>query len=127
MSAFLLDTNVVVWLLTGNREAIPDPVVSALQDRANRVIVSAASTWEIAVKRSIGKLTLDDGWAPALGALDVEQLPISSLHAEAVEQLPWHHRDPFDRLLVAQAIVERATLVSADARLGAYDAPVFWG
>ena len=59
--------------------------------------MSAASVWEMAVKRSLGKLVIEDGWARALRRLGFDPLLITSIHAEAVERLPWHHRDPFDR------------------------------
>ena len=88
--------------------------------------MSAASVWEIAVKRSLGKLVIEDGWARALRRLGFDPLPITSIHAEAVERLPWHHRDPFDRLLVVQALTERLSLVSADARLAEYGPDVVW-
>jgi PIN domain nuclease of toxin-antitoxin system len=122
----LLDTNVVVWLLIGDRAAVSETAVEALTDERNRVTVSAVSVWEIAIKRSLGKLDLQDGWATALSRLDFEPLPITALHAEHVERLPWHHRDPFDRLLVAQAQLEDAALVSADARLARYGVDVVW-
>ena len=126
MKRLLLDTNVVVWLLLGDRARIPDAVVEELQDEGNDVAVSAVSVWEMAIKRSLGKLKIADGWAGALSRLDLDPLPITSLHAAAVEQLPWHHRDPFDRLLVAQASVEASALVTADPRLGAYGVDVLW-
>jgi PIN domain nuclease of toxin-antitoxin system len=122
----LLDTNVVVWLLISDHAAVSEPAVEALTDERNRVIVSAVSVWEIAIKRSLGKLDLPDGWATALSRLDFAPLPITALHAERVERLPWHHRDPFDRLLVAQAQMEDAALVSADARLARYGVDVVW-
>lgn len=125
MSALLLDTNVVVWLLTGDRSAVSKPAVDALTGD-DAVLLSAVSIWEIAIKRSLGKLRLADGWLPALRKLDFVQLPINGLHAEAVEHLPWHHRDPFDRLLVAQALIEGATLVSADSAMAVYDIEVIW-
>lgn len=125
MNGLLLDTNVVVWLLTGDRAAVSKPAVAALT-ADHRVLLSAVSIWEIAVKRSLGKLRLADGWQAALLRLDFVQLPVLGLHAEAVEDLPWHHRDPFDRLLIAQAQIERCRLVTADTRLGAYDVDVVW-
>ena len=97
-----------------------------LEDEENAVAVSAASVWEIASKRSLGTLTIADGWAPALRRLGFDPMPVTAIHAEAVERLPWHHRDPFDRLLVAQALVERLALVSADRRLAAYGVDVLW-
>lgn len=126
MRRLLLDTNVAVWLLLGNRERVPGHVVEALEDEDNLVAVSAASVWEIAIKRSLGKLTIGDAWAATLRGFGFDPLPVTAIHAEAVERLPWHHRDPFDRVLVAQSSVERLTLVSSDRRLGSYDVDVLW-
>jgi PIN domain nuclease of toxin-antitoxin system len=123
---FLLDTNVAVWLLLGDRARVSTKAVEALEDDRNEVAVSAASVWEIAIKRSLGKLTIADGWGATLRRLGFDPMPVTAVHAEAAERLPWHHRDPFDRLLVAQASVERCALVSADRRLGAYDVDVLW-
>jgi PIN domain nuclease of toxin-antitoxin system len=122
----LVDTNVLVWLLLGDRARVTETARLALEDERNRVVVSAASVWEIAVKRSVGKLTIEDGWSRALTRLGFDALPVTSIHAEAVEHLPWHHRDPFDRLLVAQAKTERLEFVSADARLTAYGIDLVW-
>ena len=122
----LLDTHVVLWLLLGDRSAIPEPVVDHLTQPANTVFVSAVSVWEIALKRSLGQLTIEDRWSHALDRLPFAPLPITAAHAAAVEKLPWHHRDPFDRLLVAQALVEEATLVTADRTLEAYAVPTLW-
>jgi len=126
VTRLLLDTNVALWLLFGDRRRVSGAAVESLEDEANEIVLSAASVWEIAIKRSLGKLTVADGWAAALWRLGFEPLPVTAFHAEAVERLPWHHRDPFDRLLVAQALVERLVLVSADPRLGAYGADVLW-
>lgn len=126
MRRLLLDTNVALWLLLGDRARVSDTAVETLEDEQNEIALSAASVWEIAIKRSLGKLTVSDGWADALRRLGFDPMPVTALHAEAVEGLPWHHRDPFDRLLVAQALVERRALVSADARLGAYGVDVLW-
>ncbi|MCC6528615.1 MAG: type II toxin-antitoxin system VapC family toxin [Polyangiaceae bacterium] len=126
MTRLLLDTNVALWLLLGDRERVSGQAVDALEDERNELALSAASVWEIAIKRSLGKLTIEDVWAAALRRLDFDPLPVTALHAEAVERLPWHHRDPFDRLLVAQALVERLVLVSADPRLAAYGVEVCW-
>jgi PIN domain nuclease of toxin-antitoxin system len=123
---FLLDTNVAVWLLLGDRERVSRRAVEALEDERNEVALSAATVWEIAIKRSLGKLTIEDGWAKALSRLGFAPLPVTAVHAEAVERLPWRHRDPFDRLLIAQASVEGRTLVSADRRLAAYGVTVLW-
>jgi PIN domain nuclease of toxin-antitoxin system len=122
----LVDTNVIVWLLLGDRPRVSETARLALEEERNRVVVSAATVWEIAVKRSVGKLTIEDGWGRALTRLGFDALPVTSIHAEAVEHLPWHHRDPFDRLLVAQARAEDLELVSADARLAAYGVDLVW-
>ncbi len=126
MRRLLLDTNVVVWLLLGDRTRVSADVVGALEDSANEVSVSAASVWEIAIKRSLGKLRIRDGWASTLARLGFDPMPVTAVHAEFVERLPWHHRDPFDRLLVAQASVEHCRLVTADRRLDAYDIDTLW-
>jgi PIN domain nuclease of toxin-antitoxin system len=126
MKRLLLDTNVAVWLLLGDRKRVSKEAVAALEDERNEVALSAASVWEIAIKRSLGKLTIADGWPATLGRLGFDPMPVTAIHAEAVERLAWHHRDPFDRLLVAQAAVERCALVSADRRLGAYDIDILW-
>ena len=126
MKRLLLDTNVALWLLFGDRRRVSEAAVEYLEDERNEIALSAASVWEIAIKRSLGKLTVADGWAAALRRLGFDPMPVTSLHAEAVERLPWHHRDPFDRLLVAQALVEGRVLVSADLRLASYGVEVLW-
>lgn len=126
MKRLLLDTNVAVWLLLGDRNRVSTAAVQVLEDTRNEVALSAASVWEIAIKRSLGKVTLTDGWAEALRRLRFQPMPVTAIHAAAVEQLPLHHRDPFDRLLVAQAAVERFSLVTADHRLAAYPIETLW-
>jgi PIN domain nuclease of toxin-antitoxin system len=82
--------------------------------------------WEIAVKRSLGKLDAPEDFAELLLASGASPSPIDHAHASLAGALPWHHRDPFDRLLIAQAIVEGAVLVSGDEAMRRYDAPVVW-
>lgn len=122
----LLDTNVVVWLLLGDKKAIPERVVSELENVDNAILVSAASIWEIALKVSLEKLRFPVNWRDALSRLDFEQLPIAGEHAAGVQFLPWLHRDPFDRLLVAQAVAEQCRLVTADRALDAYPVETLW-
>jgi PIN domain nuclease of toxin-antitoxin system len=122
----LLDTNVAVWLLLGDRDRVSPSVVQALEDITNDVALSAASVWEIAIKRSLGKVTLPDGWTKALQRLGFDPMPVTAMHAAAVERLPWHHRDPFDRLLIAQASVEGCRLVTSDRRLAEYPVEILW-
>ena len=126
MRGLLLDTNVVVWLLLGERGSVTDRAREALEDEATPVAVSAVSVWEIAIKRSLGKLQIEDAWSKTLTRLGFDAMPVTAEHAERVEHLPWHHRDPFDRMLVAQASLEDRALVSADARLAAYEVEIVW-
>ncbi len=126
MKSLLLDTNVVIWLLTGDRGAVSAGALDALGDEHNPISASAVSTWEIAIKRSVGRLELESGWARALLQLDFGQMPITAEHAAKFEDLPWHHPDPFDRMLIAQAMAENHSLVSADARLSDYGVEVIW-
>lgn len=117
----LLDTHALLWWLNG------DPLVpearNAVADPTNRVCVSSASIWEIAIKQALGKLEVEGSIAAAAIEDRFEPLPVSFEHAEAVSRLPGHHRDPFDRLLVAQAQTEALTIVTRDERIPAYDVP----
>jgi PIN domain nuclease of toxin-antitoxin system len=97
-----------------------------LTDDTNRVLLSAVVVWEVAVKRSLGKLKSPGDLAPTLLAAGAQPLPIGLDHAAAVETLPWHHRDPFDRMLVAQASIEGAALVSHDEVMRAYGVTLVW-
>lgn len=126
MKRLLVDTNVVVWLLLNDRRAVSRKAVRALVDERNTVSLSAVSVWEIAIKRSLGKLEIEPEWRHALARLDFDPLPVTFTHAQQVEHLPWHHRDPFDRLLIAQAAVEEHALVSGDPRMADYDVDVIW-
>lgn len=126
MTALLVDTHVLLWLLFGDRDAISPRAEDVLSDGRTSIAISAVSVWEIAVKRSTGKLVIGDSWPVALTALGFGAMPVTALHAVEVERLPWHHRDPFDRMLVAQAKVEGHALVTADPRFGDYDVEVVW-
>lgn len=126
MSRLLVDTNVAIWMLLGDRERISSDAKLALEKMGNSIHVSAASVWEIAIKRSIGKLRIEGGWGATLSRIGLEPLPVTALHAEAVEELPWHHRDPFDRLLVAQAFNEEMIVLTPDEQFDLYGVPVLW-
>lgn len=126
MKRLLLDTNVVIWLLLGDRDSVSDRAEQAMLDEDNSLFVSAVVLWEIAIKRSLGKLEIDPDWAKALNRLDFNQMPVTGEHAAAVEELSWHHRDPFDRLLVAQAMLEDQVIVSSDADIPKYEVEVLW-
>lgn len=125
----LLDTHVLLWFLKDDLQ-LSSTAKSLIEDAANRKIVSVASCWEIAIKAGLGKLKLDES-AGTLLAREVARnsfdlLPINLAHATAVETLPPHHKDPFDRLLVVQAMAEGASIVSSDAQLDAYGIARLW-
>ena len=121
----LLDTHAAIWWLSDDAR-IGDEAARQLSDDTNQLLLSAATVWEVAIKRSLGKLNAPADFAATMLSGGVQALPVTVDHAAAVEQLPWHHRDPFDRMLVAQAQVERATLVSGYPALAAYGVPVVW-
>lgn len=121
----LADTHAALWLLDEDKR-LSKRADALLTDAGNEVLLSAAVVWEVAIKRSLGKLDAPDGFARQLLDGGAVPLPISIDHARAVRSLPWHHRDPFDRLLVAQATLEDAVLVSNDRRLSAYGVHVAW-
>lgn len=121
----ILDTHAALWWLSDDAR-LGDEAVRQIGDPTNLVFLSAAVVWEVAIKRSLGKLDVPDGFAPTLLEAGAQPLAVRLDHAAAVEELPWHHRDPFDRLLVAQTAVESATLVSGDEALQRYGVPVVW-
>ena len=116
----LLDTHVVLWSVLGD-PALPARFREMLQDPDAEVFVSAASVWEVAIKRALGKLPVPHTVFDRAVEAGCTALPVTWAHARAVEALPFHHHDPFDRLLIAQARVEGLTLVSADRVFARYD------
>lgn len=122
----LLDTHVVLWSLLDPDRLSPD-CARAIQDPEHEVLVSAASAWEIAVKQSLGKLVLPgpaESWLlEACERAGFAWLAVTADDAVRVRGLPWHHRDPFDRLLVAQVTGHRR-LVTADPTLAVYGIPI---
>jgi PIN domain nuclease of toxin-antitoxin system len=120
--ALLLDSNVVVWL-DQRLQRIPDSVLLRLES-APQVFLSAVTAWELAIKQSLGNLTLLRPISDLIHTHQMTELPVTLRHGEAVGQLPLHHRDPFDRLLVAQAMVEGLILVTGDRRLAEYGIPI---
>lgn len=123
----LLDTHVFLWLHTARRR-LARPVLDRLGDPATEVFVSAATAWEIAIKYELGRLPLPEpavGYVPSrLAAMDGRELPISQADALAAGALPRLHRDPFDRLLVAQARRHNLVLVTADPLVVQYPVEV---
>jgi PIN domain nuclease of toxin-antitoxin system len=125
VSRLLVDTHVVLWWLADD-PALSPTARDAIADPTNEPLVSAASVWEIAIKRSLGKLTTPDDLPDRIAAEGFAWLPISAQHAWRVRELPMQHRDPFDRLLVAQALIERLPVVTGDTHFGEYGVEVRW-
>jgi len=119
-TSLLLDTHVLLWIATRDRR-LGRSAADAIRDGGTVVYVSAASAWEIAIKRALGKLDAPTDLGAVLRAYRFTALDVTIDHGLGVEALPPLHRDPFDRMLVAQARTEDLTLVSDDARLAAYD------
>lgn len=125
----LLDTHAFLWFVGGNTR-LSSAARSAIEDLTNVRLLSAASVWEIAIKVSLGKLSLNvpfsDLFPGQLGSNAIELLPVLPEHAAAIIGLPFHHRDPFDRMIVAQTQAEGAIRVSADPTLDAYGVQRLW-
>lgn len=116
----LLDTHVLIWaaidpgrLAASTQQLITDPTT--------QVLVSAITSWEVGIKRAVGRLRFPHSVRDVMRAHRYTPLAVTHVHAEYVERLPEHHRDPFDRMLVAQAIVEKAPIVTSDHAIGRYD------
>jgi PIN domain nuclease of toxin-antitoxin system len=125
----LLDTHVLLWWIDADPR-VSDRSHALISDPGNTVSVSVASVWEIAIKAGMGQLEVPPdlrGYLRRqLARNEFELLPVLFEHAVAVRDLPLYHRDPFDRLLIAQTRVERLNLVSRDARMKAYGIEVLW-
>jgi PIN domain nuclease of toxin-antitoxin system len=125
----LLDTHAFLWWISGD-DRLSDRASQAIADGRNEIFVSAASIWEIAVKARLGRLSIPGDPGQFIGGQVVENafrgLPIVAGHALRLWELPDHHRDPFDRMLVAQAQVEGLALISRDSHVARYDVEVVW-
>jgi len=125
----LLDTHVFLWWVEG-RDDVSRKATRAIADAENECFVSVASCWEMAIKLSLGKLRLDaplQEFVPEqMAANRFRLLPIDFRHVIGVAGLPFHHRDPFDRLLIAQAVCESMTIISADRTIKRYGVRRIW-
>ena len=120
MPPLLLDTNTLLWWLDDNAK-LGASARAAIADPGTEVFVSSASTWEISVKRASGKLEAPFDIASALERNHFLEIPIAVTHAVMAGDLPQHHKDPFDRILIAQARLEDMTLVTVDAEIAKYE------
>lgn len=126
---YLLDTHAYLWTIDESPR-LSRSAREVIESRENRLVLSTASLWEIAIKLSIGKLRLDLAFADVAmtipAAHDMEILPITFDHLDIISRLPIHHRDPFDRLLVAQCIADDLVLLSGDTALDTYGIERRW-
>ena len=126
---FLLDTHTFLWFVGGDAR-LSAGARPLILDPASERLLSTASLWEMAIKTSLGRLTLTFPFAErverqVLGNA-IEVLPVLPAHLDRLVRLPFHHKDPFDRLILAQAIAENVPVVSRDADFGLYDVDVLW-
>jgi len=126
--AFLLDTHAFLWFVAGDKQ-LPKAVKEIIKDIHQPCFISAASLWEITIKTQLGKLTLSISLEELFDFIDrnqIEIIPINYEHLLALSALPKHHGDPFDRMIVSQAIAENLTLITRDEALGKYSVSLKW-
>jgi PIN domain nuclease of toxin-antitoxin system len=121
----LLDTHALLALLSCDYPFSPQ-ADEAMEQADTQLLLSVVSIWEIAIKRAIGKLTAPEDLLARIDETDTEMLTITARHANAAGQLPLHHGDPFDRLLIAQAKLEGCAILTRDRAFAAYGVPVVW-
>jgi PIN domain nuclease of toxin-antitoxin system len=119
----LLDTNALIYSL-GSPKKLSLKVRDALTSEDSVVLVSAVSIWEMRIKQALGKLKVTSALLEAIQEQGFDLLPITPVHADSLKDLPMHHRDPFDRLLVAQALLEKLTVVTTEAVFSKYGVQV---
>jgi PIN domain nuclease of toxin-antitoxin system len=125
---YLLDTHTILWYLAGNNQ-LSRKAIDIIDSDSNSCMVSVVSLWEASIKVSLGKLSLKikpSAMESVLNGFDITILPIASLHLSVLETLPFHHRDPFDRLIISQAIADNLTIISKDMNFPLYSANVLW-
>jgi len=119
----LLDTHILLWWLDAS-PSLSEIARRKISNVNNTVFISAAVIWEVRIKQALGKLRIPPGFRDVLEQQHFEMLPITVDHAHAIEDLPSHHRDPFDRMLIAQAKVESFTIVTHDPIFEKYGIPI---
>ena len=123
MKSYLLDTHIVLWWLS-NDPKLPKKAKEIIENSENHILVSAVSVWEIVIKKSLKKLSAPDNIKEVLEENGIQLLDMTADHALFLQGLPYLHQDPFDRLLISQALVEDLVLVTADKAIAQYPVPI---
>jgi len=121
----MLDTHALIWALEGSAR-LSRGARRAIEDRSNEVFVSAASALEIAIKKAMGRLRIPDDLIAAVDRSGFVRRPLGFAEAERLERLPHHHRDPFDRMLIAHAMEEKCAMVTRDEQIARYAIDIVW-
>lgn len=114
---YLIDTHVFLWFVT-NAKQLSKTAKTEIEDGSNEIFISIASLWEISIKTALGKLSIKGNYESVIDDItdnSIQILPVSFAHTVEQNRLPFHHRDPFDRIIISQAIVENMNFISADA------------
>ena len=128
MNGYLLDTHTAIWQFNGDTR-LSNTVARIIYDFSNHIYISIASAWELAIKIGLGKLEFNgraEGFIRLAETNKITILPIKTSHLTALESLPLIHRDPFDRLIIATAIAEEMTLITADDNIARYEVSQIW-
>lgn len=125
----LLDTHALIWFINGDNQ-LPDKSINLIKNLEIKCFVSVASVWEIAIKLSLGKLDINGGFdeiSKIMRRYDIELLPITFEHIQKLLTLDFHHRDPFDRIIISQGLVEKLIVVTKDENFPKYNVKIVWG
>jgi PIN domain nuclease of toxin-antitoxin system len=124
----LLDTHALIWFINGDNQ-LPEKSIKLIKKLDNKCFVSIVSIWEIAIKLSLGKLDLHGGFdeiSRILRRYEIELLPITFEHIQTLMSLDYHHRDPFDRIIISQGLVENLSIVTKDENFPKYNIKIVW-
>ena len=124
----LLDTHAFIWFIDGDN-SLPEKAVNTIKEINNKCFISVASLWEIAIKLSLKKIKLKSDFNKIndfLADNDIDILPITFVHLQKLLELPYHHRDPFDRIIISQGLSENFTIVTKDKEFESYTERILW-
>lgn len=129
MKKYLIDTHAFIWLVIDDKDKLSNKATNTLKNLNNELFISIASFWEIAIKVSIDKLDLTISFDELIEQLEINNIKILEInlkHTKEIITLPKHHKDPFDRIIIAQAKVENLTIITKDQHFSKYDIDIFW-